>query len=131
MFGIAYRDFREQATGQMPDSADGRRRFAEMFSEWEGQSANVFPEYADLHCTQDGNLWLQPFDVVTGPLGRGPNWHHISQDGSRTLVIFPEEFRPLRFEVDRIWGTVQDSLGITSAAWIGMNAIGQGRRHVQ
>ena len=34
----------------------------------------------------------------------------------------------MRFEVGRFWGTVQDSLGITSAAWIGMNAIGQGRR---
>lgn len=128
MFGIAYRQVQEEASGQLPDSADLRRQFEEMFSEWENQSANVFPEYADLHCTQDGTLWLQPFDVVTGPLGRGPNWHRISQDGSRALVMFPEEFRPLRFEVDRIWGTVQDSLGITSAAWIGVDALSRARR---
>lgn len=122
MYGIALRDFHEQATGQLPDSAAARRQFERMFSELEAQSANVFPEYSDLHCAPGGTVWLQPFDVVTGPLGRGPNWYRISQDGSRTLFVFPEAFRALRFESDRIWGTVIDSLGITSAAWIRVDA---------
>jgi hypothetical protein len=122
MLGIASRDFLEQATGQLPDSAAARQQFERMFSEWEAQSARVFPEYADLHCAHDGTAWLQPFDVVKGPLGRGPNWYRFSQDGSRTLFVLPEDFRALRFEADRIWGTVIDSLGITSAAWIGVDA---------
>lgn len=127
MLGMAARDYREKATGEMPDSAAMARQFEQMYSQWEGQSANVFPEYADLRCNQDGTLWLQPFDVDTGPLARGPNWHRIRQDGSRALVTFPEEFTPLRFEADRIWGTLRDSLGVTSAAWIGVDALSQAR----
>lgn len=89
-----------------------------MFSEWQAASANVFPEYADLHCAGDGTLWLQPFDAVTGRLGRGPDWYRISRNDVRTLVTLPAEFRPYRFEPDRIWGTIHDSLGIASVAWI-------------
>lgn len=123
LFGMAARDYRDKATGQMPDSAVLARQFEQMYSQWEGESANVFPEYADLRCNQAGTLWLQPFDVDTGPLGRGPNWHRFSRDGSRVLVTFPEEFTPLRFDADRIWGTLRDSVGVTSAAWIGVDAL--------
>lgn len=128
LLGMAARDYREKATGQIPDSAAMAHQFEQMYSQWEGQSAKVFPEYADLQCTPDGTLWLQPFDVETGPLGRGPKWQRISQDGPRALVTFPEEFTPLRFEPDRIWGTLRDPLGVTSAAWIGVDALRQARR---
>lgn len=127
MFGIAYRQLHEQAAGSLPDSVDLRRQFAAMFSEWEPQSAYVFPEYADLQCARDGTLWLQPFDVAVGVLGRGPDWYRISQEGSRTLVTLPGAFRPYRFGPDRIWGTIQDSLGVTFAAWIGVDALSEAR----
>lgn len=123
MFGIAYRQIQEEASGQLPDSADLRRQFSQMFSEWESQSASVFPEYSDLRCTRDGTLWLQPFDVATGILGRGPDWYRISADGSLTRITLPEEFRLFRFAADRIWGTVQDEFGVASVAWIGMEAL--------
>jgi hypothetical protein len=121
MFGIAYRQLHEEASGPLPDSAQLRLQFTAMFSEWERESADVFPEYADLHCARDGTLWLQPFDIVTGVLGRGPDWYRISRDGTRTRFTLPGGFTPQRFEVDRIWGTIRDSLGIASAAWIGLN----------
>ena len=123
MLGIAARDYRAKATGQLPDTAAMARQFEQMYRQWEGQSASIFPEYADLRCTPDGTLWLQPFDVTNGPLGRGPGWQRISRDGSRSLVTFPEEFTPMRFEADRIWGAVRDSLGATSAAWIRMDGV--------
>lgn len=127
MFGIAYRQVQEEAAGPLPDSVDLRRQFAAMFSEWETESANVFPEYADLQCARDGVLWLQPFDVAAGVLGRGPDWYRISPAGSRTLITLPETFRPYRFEQDWIWGTIQDSLGVTSVAWIGVDALIEAR----
>jgi hypothetical protein len=122
MFGIAYRQLHEEASGPLPDSVDLRRQFAEMFSEWEAESARVFPEYADLHCAGDGTLWIQPFDVVAGRLGRGPDWYRLSETGRRTRVTLPEAFRPYRFEPDRIRGTFQDASGIHYAAWIGVAA---------
>lgn len=123
LFGIAYGQAQEERSGQLPDSTDLRRQFERMYSEWEGRSANVFPEYADLRCTPDGTLWLQPFDVASVRLGRGPEWYRISVDGSRIAVTLPEDFRPLRFEADRIWGTVRDELGVSSVAWIGVSAL--------
>jgi hypothetical protein len=109
---------------EVPDSVEVRRRLAVEFDQLESQSASVFPEYADLRCTADGTLWLQPFDAASGGFGgRGPDWYRIPVDGSRTLVTLPEAFRPFRFEADRIWGTVQDSLGVASVAWIGVDAL--------
>lgn len=125
LFGTVHRHAQEN-WAQLPDSADMRKEFSRAFSELESQFASVFPEYANLHCTRDGTLWIQPFDAVTGALGRGSNWHRISRDGSRTRVTFPEAFRPFRFEADRIWGTAQDSLGVASVAWIGNDALSQG-----
>lgn len=124
-FGMFYRRIQQDfPAGDLPDSADLRRRFAAEFDEFESQSASVFPEYADLRCTRDGTLWLQPFDVASGGFGgRGPDWYRISADGSRALVTLPEEFRPFRFEADRVWGTVLNSLGVASVAWIGVYAL--------
>jgi hypothetical protein len=127
MFGVAYRQLQEEASGPLPDSVGLRRQFAQMFSEWQAASANVFPEYADLYCAGDGTLWLQPFDAVTGRLGRGPDWYRISRNDVRTLVTLPAEFRPYRFEPDRIWGTIHDSLGIALVAWIGVDALREAR----
>lgn len=123
-FEMAYREMAESVpAGQRPDSAELRRRLVGEFDQFESESASVFPEYADLRCTPDGTLWLQPFDVSTGRMGRGPAWYRISTDGSRTTVTLPEEFRPFRFEADRIWGTVHDEFGIESVAWIGVGAL--------
>jgi hypothetical protein len=124
-FGMLYRRIRQDfPAAEVPDSAEVRRRFAAEFGEFESQSASVFPEYADLRCTGNGTLWLQPFDPASGGFGgRGPAWYRISMDGSRTLVNLPDEFTPFRFEADRIWGTVQDSLGVASIAWIGADAL--------
>lgn len=124
-FGMFYRRIQQDfPAGELPDSAELRHRFAAEFGEFESQSASVFPEYADLRCTGDGTLWLQPFDAASGGFGgRGRDWYRISADGSRTLVTLPAEFRPFRFEADRIWGTIQDSLGVESVAWIGADAL--------
>lgn len=70
-----------------------RRQCEAGFAEFEGSSATVFPEYADLRCTPDGAIWLQLFDIA-GPFRRGANWYRIAADGSRTVVTLPEAFRP-------------------------------------
>jgi len=88
-----------------------------------GQELAPFPEYADLRCTSDGMLWLRPFDVTTGRLGQGSDWHRFSADGSRTLVKLPREFRTFRIDADRIWGTVQDPLGFDSIVWIRLDSL--------
>jgi hypothetical protein len=87
------------------------------------QAAPYFPEYADLICTPDGALWLRRFDVNNGRLGQGPDWLRVATDGSQTSVALPTTFRAYRIEPDRIWGTVSDSLGVESIAWVDMEAL--------
>ena len=56
-------------------------------------------------------------------LGQGSEWIRLSADGSRTRFALPREFRTFRIERDRIWGTVQDTLGVESIAWVGLDSL--------
>lgn len=124
LFGMIYRQMREDTpAGQRPDSAEARQQFEGQLREFQRQSAGVFPEYADLRCSSDGALWIQPFDVETGLFGRGPAWLTFGEDGTQTAVEFPEGFRVFAFRTDRVWGTSEDELGVASVAWIGRDAL--------
>lgn len=79
------------------------------------QVSDVFPEYADLHCTAS-TVWLQPFDPASRFMGRGPSWLRIDQQGSIQKVAFPENFSPLRFDSERVWGAARDELDVVSIA---------------
>ncbi len=118
-FGMIYRGLKEQApAGQLPDSVQMRGMLQEQFRQAQSTIANVFPEYADLRCTEDGTFWLEPFDVTSGRFGHGPEWIRFDGDGSATRVRFPDAFIVHRIEDDRIWGSMVDSLGVPSVAWV-------------
>lgn len=84
--------------------------------------AEVFPEYVHLDCSQPDTLWLQRFDTEAGQIGRGPSWLRISADGRVREVRFPADFRPLRFEGDRVWGVHSDEHNVEHAAWTTVSA---------
>ncbi len=124
LFGMAYRQIRQDVpAAQRPDSAEFRQRLDGQFRQFQEQSAGVFPEYADLRCAPDGTIWIQPFDVETGLYGRGAHWLMFDEDGTRSAVEFPTGFRALAFRSDRVWGTMQDEVGVSSVAWIGRDAL--------
>jgi hypothetical protein len=124
MFGMMYRQLREEMpAGQRPDSVQMHQQLEGQLHQFIEQSAGRFPEYADLRCAPDGTPWLQPFDVETGLFGRGPAWLRFGEDGTRTAVTFPTWFRVFAFASDRIWGTMQDTLGLFSIAWVGTDAL--------
>jgi hypothetical protein len=81
------------------------------------QMAPVMPEYADMQCVGDV-VWLQPLDVESGQMGRGPGWLRIEADGTIEPVELPDRFRPMRFTADRIWGVHKGDYDIESVAWI-------------
>ncbi len=118
-FGMVYRQLKEQVpSSQLPDSAHTRSILQEQFRRSDGTLADVFPEYADLRCTDGGTLWLQPFDVAGGRFGRGSEWIRFDADGSRTTIVLPDAFTVHRIEDDRLWGAVVDSLGVPAVAWV-------------
>jgi hypothetical protein len=118
-FGMVYRQYREEGPSPQPsDSARLREAIEGQFLQLASTSADVFPEYADLRCTGEGTVWLEPFDPASIGLGHGPEWWRIAEDGSRTTYHLPPAFTAFRFAEDRIWGTVVDSLGVPSVAWI-------------
>ena len=124
LFEMFYRRFVEdQPSVQIPPQEEMRRLTEESNRQMASNSAPSFPEYADLICTPDGALWLRLFDVNNGRLGQGPNWLRVATDGSHTSVALPTAFRAFRIEQDRIWGTVSDSLGVESIAWLEMDAV--------
>lgn len=119
LFGMAYLQYREEAGSlQASDSAQLRGALEAQFPQLAATSADVFPEYADLRCTGEGTMWLQPFDPASVGLGHGREWWRIEEDGSRTIYRLPRAFTAFRFARDRIWGTVVDSLGVPSVGWI-------------
>ncbi len=119
LFDMTYRQLRdEMPAGQLPDSAEWRRMMDEQFAQLGPRGADVFPEYADLQCSPDGRIWLQPFDVRAGGFGRGPRWLVVDEDGALEAWTFPEDFRPHAFTRDRVWGTTSDELGVQSVAWV-------------
>lgn len=80
--------------------------------------AALLPRYVDLHCTEDGVLWIRPFDIEVGGLRGGPGWLRITPDGRMREVRLPPRFDPLRFTSGRIWGIQRDTLDVASVAWI-------------
>ena len=118
-FGMVYRGFQEQApAGQLPDSVQMRGMLQEQFRQAQGAIAKVFPEYADLRCTEEGTFWLQPFDIASGRFGHGPEWIRFDDNGSATAVSFPDGFIVHRIDDDRVWGAMIDSMGVPSVAWV-------------
>ncbi|HSM07246.1 MAG TPA: hypothetical protein VK858_21645, partial [Longimicrobiales bacterium] len=61
LFDMTFRQIRdEMPSAQRPDSAEWRRLMDEQFARLGPRGADVFPEYADLQCTPDSTVWLQP-----------------------------------------------------------------------
>jgi hypothetical protein len=124
VFEMFYRQLEEDVpSARIPGKEEMRRRTEEQNREFVSGSAEFFPEYADLRCTPDGTLWLRRFDVTTGRLGHGSDWLRVSADGQQILVALPSAFSAFRIERDGIWGTVRDSLGVESIAWIGLDSL--------
>lgn len=82
------------------------------------QLANYLPRYVDLRCTDEGTLWVQPFDADAGGLNGGPVWLRIPTGGMSTRFHLPNRFDPLRFTSEGIWGVQRDELDVASVAWI-------------
>jgi hypothetical protein len=111
------------SSAQLPPREEVRLRTEQQNQEFVNSSAEFFPEYSDLRCTQDGTLWLRLFDPTVGRLGQGSDWLRLSEDGSHRLIALPEMFRTFRVERDRIWGTVRDALDVESVAWIALDSV--------
>jgi hypothetical protein len=117
VFGLMYRFMTAMMPAdERPDSAFMHAAFEAEFSEASAEMSPVFPEYANIQCTADATIWLQPFNV-DGSLGRGPLWLRISGDEVRELRL-PERFEPFRFVPGRVYGVTLDELDIPSIAWV-------------
>lgn len=83
--------------------------------------AEIFPEYFQMKCAPDGALWLQHFDWSEGRGGASPVWERVGpgeEDGSPTLLRFPDRFQVFRIDSGRAWGIVLDELDVPSVAWV-------------
>jgi hypothetical protein len=119
LFFMMYPGIVEQAPASgLPDSAALHGMLKLQWPDISAQMARVFPEYNDLHCVDNGVMWIQPLDVESGQIGRGPLWLRIDADGAIERIELPDEFRPLRFIGDRIWGVHRGELDIESVAWL-------------
>ncbi|MGI9626829.1 MAG: hypothetical protein ACR2QM_08340 [Longimicrobiales bacterium] len=117
VFEMFYRQFAEDRPGnQGPGMEQMRELTREQNREFVQNSNESFPEYSELRCDTRGEFWLRRFDPTRGRLGLGPDWLHISVDGTHSLVSLPPSFRVFRIEQDRMWGTLRDELGVESVA---------------
>ena len=101
--------------------ADRRRVLNQMVQGVSGgpqELATYLPHYVDFRCSQDGTMWLHPFDPDAGGLNGGPRWLRISPDGAVREVRLPDRFDALRFSDSRIWGVHRDELDVPSVAFI-------------
>ena len=80
--------------------------------------ASYLPRYVDFRCSEDGTMWLHPFDPDAGGLNGGRLWLRIPADGAVQDVRLPERFDAFRFSGSRIWGVYRDELDIPSVAFI-------------
>jgi len=119
VFDIAYRDaIARFPSDNRPDSAEIRRQFDEQIQAMGAMFGSTFPEYADLRCAANGELWIQRFDIGTGPFGKGPVWLRIAPNGSTRAIRLPDGFTAHEFTRDRVWGVLRDALDVASIAWI-------------
>jgi hypothetical protein len=124
VFEMFYRQIAgDVPAARLPPKEEIRRQTEEQNNQFVSNSAASFPEYSELRCGPDGALWLRLFDATNGRLGQGSDWLRVSADGSHTSVALPRAFSTFRIERDRMWGTVQDSLGVESIAWIGLDSL--------
>jgi len=82
------------------------------------QLAQYLPRYVDFRCSDNGTMWLRPFDVDTGSLDGGPGWVRITDSGVGEEVRFPDGFDPYRFTTGRAWGVQRDGFDVASIAWV-------------
>ena len=109
------------SVGRQLTRADSTRLLNDIIAEapWEpDQLAAVLPRYVDLKCTDDGVVWMRPFDPEVGGLSGGPTWIRIGPDDGVQEVVLPERFDAYRFTTDRIWGVQRDELDVATVAWI-------------
>ena len=52
--------------------------------------ASYLPRYVDFRCSEDGTMWMQPFDPDAGGLSGGPLWLRIAPDGATREVRLPD-----------------------------------------
>ena len=84
--------------------------------------ATYLPHYVDFRCSEDGTMWLHPFDPDAGGLNGGPRWLRISSGGVARDVHLPDRFDALRFSESRIWGVYRDELDVPSVASVPLPA---------
>lgn len=84
--------------------------------------ATYLPHYVDFRCSEDGTMWLHPFDPDAGGLNGGPQWLRISPDGVARDVHLPDRFDALRFSDSRIWGVYRDELDVPAVASVPLPA---------
>ena len=82
--------------------------------------ASYLPRYVDFRCSEDGTMWMQPFDPDAGGLSGGPLWLRIAPDGATREVRLPDRFDAFRFSSSAIWGVYRDELDIPSVASISL-----------
>ncbi len=99
---------RQRLLNQMAQGVSGSPR----------ELATYLPHYVDFRCSEDGTMWLHPFDPDAGGLNGGPRWLSISSDGVARDVHLPDRFDALRFSDSRIWGVYRDELDVPSVASI-------------
>ena len=103
---------RQRLLNQMAQGVSGSPR----------ELATYLPHYVDFRCSEDGTMWLHPFDPDAGGLNGGPRWLRISTDGVARDVLLPDRFDALRFSDSRIWGVYRDELDVPSVASIPLPA---------
>jgi hypothetical protein len=80
--------------------------------------AAYLPRYVDFRCSEEGTLWLRPFDLDAGGLRGTRTWLRIAADGETDRVDLPPRFDPYRFVGGRIWGVQRDALDVASVGWV-------------
>ena len=103
---------RQRVLNQMAQGVSGSPR----------ELATYLPHYVDFRCSEDGTMWLHPFDPDAGGLNGGPRWLRISPNGVPREVRLPDRFDALRFSDSRIWGVYRDELDVPSVASIPLRA---------
>ncbi len=120
VFGLAMAQAQGQVGGSMSES-DSLRLLNELVERLEGSSDQLaahLPRYVDLGCSDDGVVWIQPFDIDVGGLKGGTAWLRLGTDGSTQEIHFPDRFDPLRFTAQRIWGVQRDAFDVPAVAWV-------------